>query len=173
MKKHRKLASVGDLLEIPDDEGVGTLAVTLFASQYYKNVILLGVIGVKPSTDEIRVSPLSLLSMIYTSAQPLKDGRWNIVGKISDIQNVSEYSLRTISGRLWREDDQGREVTARDREILPEMDCAGMTLVESYFAYLRTGSNEAKYFVRTKTKFARFLREFDQLADFWSTSDPG
>jgi hypothetical protein len=164
MGRFRQKTIPGNIIHIGGDTVSPALCVTLFSSTVYKDLILLAIMPAEDVSD-VHISPSSIQSMVYTSAVPIAKKRWPVVGQVECPSNLGAYSMRISAGNVWCGDEQLREANQRDRDILPVMDCAGMTLVEAYIAFLRSQRPEKKYFTRNRERFARFLARVAEFAD--------
>jgi len=126
-------SNAGDLLAIPLGEGAG-LAKVIFASSYFKDVILLKLYrkrlpdGREPDPDDFAGE----FDLYYTAQNPIRKGHWLIVG--SEPVSAAEVGLtkRTSGGEVWIEDRHLGPASANDLAELPEMLVHGFKLVEKY-----------------------------------------
>lgn len=132
-------SSAGDLLAIPLEAGTG-LAKVIFASSYFKDVILLKLYKTRLSDGRAPQPPDfgGDFDLYYTAQDPVRKGRWRIVG--SEAVSATEVALtkRTSGGEVFIEDRHLGPASTTDFAELPAMLVHGFKLVEKYAARFPT-----------------------------------
>jgi hypothetical protein len=113
----------GDLFEIPLPSGARALCRVVFKSEYFRNVVLIGVHGISGATDPQTQSEGSPLFTIYGSTGSLKNGTWSFIQRTSPRLEDVALSKRRVGGDLWIEDEHLGACTG-DVGV-PEMDVHG------------------------------------------------
>lgn len=130
---HRNI--VGRLIAIPTGEG-WRLAKVLFASAYFRNVLLLRLLESR-SSDPARLLDQPRTEsgpLYYTGIQPIRAGRWLLVGVEEVSEAERELSRRTSGGEVWLLDEHLGPASDEDLARLPKMLVHGGGLIEKYAA---------------------------------------
>ena len=121
----------GDILVIPAN-GSSVAAKVIFASSYFKDVILIKLLqGAIQSDVEAKKQTFDeKFDLFYTGAQPIKEGRWRVVDSHPVSEAEKALTKRTSGGEVWLEDMHLGPASDRDLATLPKMEVYGGGLVE-------------------------------------------
>lgn len=141
-----KRVAAGDVVLIPVPNGGFGVTKVLYASRYFKNVILLGVYKLKLFQVKMpEVLPQEfVLPHIYTGNQGIGEGcMWPRVGNVGVTDSENAMSLRVVAGHVYLGDECIRAATREDERTLPFMGVAGQLLVEEQVARVVDSIREA------------------------------
>ena len=131
-----KLAA-GDMVAIPSGDRYG-LAKVVYASEYFKNVVLIKLYRTTYRDANIKNFPDGevLADAYYTSSDPVTEGRWTKIGfqAISDAEKL--MSKRTVAGDVWIADEHCGPASKQDLATLPKMLTYGNRLIEKAISRL-------------------------------------
>lgn len=129
----------GDLIAIPSAGRFG-VAKVLFCSQYFSQVILIGLF--RSTFEELNSIDAALLTepmdLYYTGSDPIAAGKWPVVGYRELQANEKLLSKRIVAGDVWVEDRHIGAASEQDLAALPKMLTYGARLIEK--AIQRFGS---------------------------------
>ena len=132
MKKKKCL--VGDIVVIPV-EGAFIPAKVLYVSNEYRNVILLGVYGVKqPQPEMPDALPNGFLIQLYTTQIPIQKGIWQSISHEDLRPEQVGLAKRISGGNVMHDDTFVRDATDEDYKSLPQMLVCGSDLVATRVA---------------------------------------
>lgn len=129
----KKIADEGDHIAIPGSTGKWALAKVLYASNHYKDVILLGILPGRSETPETlwRDHPAEYERLVYTGRRHFHKRGWRIVGHSDVSEAERDLSTRIVAGNVWKADDFLRPASRADEITLKQMDVAGHIRVEN------------------------------------------
>jgi hypothetical protein len=116
----------GDIFGMPLTDGTEALCRVLFKSQYFRNVILVGVYGRASGHDpisQIRAKKDPLVQ-IYASCESLDLGQWRYLGNAPVSDGERQLSKRVVGGEIWLRDEHLGPV-GDNSQSLPQMDVYG------------------------------------------------
>lgn len=130
MTKSRQV-QIGDVALVPLDSGAHVPARIMYIVKNFEDVILLETYGVVVSSgampDDLRSMPSSRR---YTYDDPIREGRWPVVGNIPLTDAEEDVSLRRIGGNVYLKETLLRKATQEDKSI-PKMNmCPESWIIE-------------------------------------------
>lgn len=129
MKRH--CVSVGEIVLIPVEHEF-VPAKVLFLSDYFKDVILLGLYPMRISSLEMpSMLPDKFRHLVYTSQAIILKQRWHSVGIESIRPSEKDLSKRVAGGEVWDEDRHLGRATKDQIQSLPQMRILGAERVEA------------------------------------------
>jgi len=134
---------VGDLIAIPSGGRFG-IAKVLFCSEYFAQVVLLGLFR---RTFEVVESPdiaalKGSMDLYYTGSSPISAGVWPVVGHQTLLLGESSMSRRIVGGDVWDEDRHLGPASEQDLATLPKMLTHGTRLIEKAVQRICDGKAE-------------------------------
>ena len=118
------------VIAIPLENGSYKLAHIVYASTYFKDVILMAFF---PGLFEEPVLPKQgpdsyEAQTMYTGVDSIKKGKWLVLGKL-DVPQYAPISKRIVAGEVWVEDKCIGSVSDKDRASLPKMLTIGYKII--------------------------------------------
>ncbi|TFW27000.1 hypothetical protein [Duganella callida] len=132
---------VGDVIAIPSGAGFG-IAKVLYASKYFRNVILLKLYHIAFHEEMPELGSEIPADLYYTSSEPIKSGRWKIIGFQSASDTERLMSKRTVAGDVWDGDECLGVASEHELETLPKMQTYGYKLIEKAVSRLPISDRE-------------------------------
>ena len=134
---------VGDLIAIPSAGRFG-IAKVLFCSEYFAQVVLLGLF--RRSFDAVESPDIAVLNwpmdLYYTGSSPIAAGLWPVVGYQALLAGESSLSRRIVGGDVWDEDRHLGPASQHDLATLPKMLTHGTRLIEKAVQRIGDGGAE-------------------------------
>jgi hypothetical protein len=132
----RRALDVGDIVLIPAGK-VCVPAKVLYRSNYFKDLVLLGLYAVAARLGEVPSEPLSRPAvLVYTSQQPALKGRWVLDGRQPLSEDERGRARRIVGGDVWLNDECLGPASEAEMKQLPRMQALGAALVEKKAASL-------------------------------------
>ncbi|WP_137940096.1 hypothetical protein [Chitinivorax sp. B] len=132
----KKNISVGMVIGIPVSGG-SVVGKVLYVSEYFKDLILLGVCKILTERDVMpQILPDEFDLYLYTTQDPIRKGKWAELGFDALRESQKGKALRIVADEVWLDDECIRKVSAEDRVELPKMLALGSILVEKKAAKL-------------------------------------
>jgi len=128
----------GDVFGLPLADGSEALCRVLFKSQYFRNVILIGIYGRLSERDPIaQVQSAEPFTKMYASCESLDNGEWRYLANLPVSEHERHLSKRIVGGDVWLGDEK-LGPTSEGTQTLPQMDVHGDHIlqrkVERYIA---------------------------------------
>jgi hypothetical protein len=115
-------AREGDIFTIPLEGGREALCRVLYASSYFKNVVLIGFYGARSdkfsTSGQVSASPKAL---IYTGWSKT----WPVIGHEPVANHESVLSRRIVAGDVWEGDRHVGQATEVEWAALSKMEVYG------------------------------------------------
>ena len=128
------IVSQGDLFSVPLNENVAALCRVAFASEYFKDVILVTVHGYSaPETDAVEQANTPIRAKVYCSSVSLQRGVWAYLANTPAKPEDKEISRRIVGGDVWV-GDQHIGPPNRLEGNLPQMDVYGDRVLVKYLS---------------------------------------
>jgi hypothetical protein len=112
----------GDIFTIPLEDGREALCRILYASSYFKDVVLIGCYGVCSdkfsATEQVSVSPKA---MMYTRWSKT----WPVIGHEPTTSHEGILSRRIVAGDVWEGDEHMGQATEIELASLSKMEVYG------------------------------------------------
>jgi hypothetical protein len=119
-------AREGEILSIPFEDGREALCRILYASTYFKNVVLIGCYGARSdkfSTNKlITTGPKVALYTGWSKA-------WAIIGYEPVAEHEISLSRRIVAGDIWEGDRHLGKATDGELASLPKMEVYGQRIL--------------------------------------------
>jgi hypothetical protein len=135
----RLKVTVGDIALVPTGDGRAIPAKVIYASSYFKDVILLALYRSVATEGEPIPTLESPALLIYTSQAPISKGRWPKAGYAQVNDQERHLAKRIVAGDVWLADECLGPASVEDHRTLPKMVVAGAGLVEERAASLAAG----------------------------------
>ncbi|WCE05979.1 Imm26 family immunity protein [Pseudoxanthomonas sp. JBR18] len=124
-------AREGDIFTIPLEDGRKALCRVLFASSYFKDVVLIGCYGVR--SDDLSTSEQASTgpkAMVYTGWSKA----WTIIGHEPMASHEGTLSRRIVAGDVWEGDKLMGKATEAELASLPKMQVHGHRILVRHLA---------------------------------------
>ena len=112
----------GDIFTIPLEDGREALCRILYASSYFKDVVLIGCYGLCSdnisATEQVSVSPKA---MMYTGWSKT----WPVIGHEPMASHEGILSRRIVAGDVWEGDKHMGQATESELASLSKMEVYG------------------------------------------------
>lgn len=126
---------LGDVFSFSPDGRGPVVTCVLFVSKVYRDVVLLGVIKMGDSVEEVDLAQQMNQSdayRFYTIGSEVKK-YWNRIGSIEIPDDlIDKYSYRRVGGTVVQRDTEIRSATRDEilKGLIPQMGVQGIDLVE-------------------------------------------
>ena len=109
----------GDIFTIPLEDGREALCRVLYASSYFKDVVLLGCYGCSlPTAEQVDANPKVMMYTGWSKA-------WSVIGHKPVDSHERTFSRRIVAGDVWEGDKHMGQATEAELTSLPKMEVFG------------------------------------------------
>jgi hypothetical protein len=126
-----KKVDLGAVVAIPLSEGGYKLAQVIYASSYFKDVILLAFL---PGISKNPELPIDIFNeyvgeCIYTGSGIIRKGHWLLLG-YAELPKAVPEAKRIVAGDVWLNDECIGPASETDYLDLPKMRTVGYKIIE-------------------------------------------